>query len=824
MAGVLSRTVAGKIYSFSLDDNHTNWTFAGNPNQPNAYKDPNSLGIHSGTPWKANAGVNLSRTIDTKTGANRVIKLQYLQYPGASGQDDRYRFITQIGSQQLSMDYSSSYNYNVWITRGWYSLTVTGSQVMVLSFDNPYGPDGTINMAVYWSNIVIMADSYIKVKNILYGQKVELYDSAGVLQRSIIQPVDKQDIVWEVASLITGSNGLFGYFKIYDSDGTTLLYTTTTTNIFGGDEWTWYPNQSQMDIVTDQTLIYRQGSGISPGSANITITLKDKQTGARLGSRAINWSTTLGTVNPTSNVTLDQVDAVGGTTSSGTFNTGIVYAFPIVASKSGTLDTIGVNFYASGGNARVAIYSNGAGKPASLLAESAAAAITAAGWKDFAIPGSVEIVAGTTYWLAIQFDANRTMYYIAASRSYYAKTYGAFDASWSASSTQDSTARFNMRMTVLTGQASTTLTAGTTAGAALVQASFTGDANYGASNALQIVDIYYAQVTPDAAKDFQVYIYGQEIPYASGSYKLSADFRPQPFSVDTPLLSVSTGPFWVVDIYRKGALEFKGRIVGVRKRGGSTPMLTIRGVDETVQLQKRVANKLYLADPATIIRDLLALYPTGIQPGTITPFSSPINLPATYETLYDAFVQISRITGWKFKRNVDLTLDFNSDFGTVRDITIEVGKNAIETQRDTDYSQFDTKVIVIGKGTLVSTAENVSASALYGLWEEVFLEKGIQEQGTLDLRASELLAQRSVGRETITVDWVDSLPTGSYAPFDTISVNDTDTGLSGAYRVKSIKRTLPNADFASLELTNAILTVADALQTVRKDVKDLGVA
>ena len=67
------------------------------------------------------------------------------------------------------------------------------------------------------------------------------------------------------------------------------------------------------------------------------------------------------------------------------------------------------------------------------------------GWQDIPVTG-VSVSAGT-YWVAIQISASRGVYYQPGSRSYYAKTYGAFDDPWSGSSTQDSAAQWNMRVT-----------------------------------------------------------------------------------------------------------------------------------------------------------------------------------------------------------------------------------------------------------------------------------------------------------------------------------------------------------------------------------------
>lgn len=129
---------------------------------------------------------------------------------------------------------------------------------------------------------------------------------------------------------------------------------------------------------------------------------------------------------------------------------GYVLAFPLTL-PSCTVQSIGVNWASSGsGDARVALYSAGSGKPASLLRESAStAAISGTGWQDISI---TEYSASSgTYWIALQYSTSKYIYYSAGSRSFYVKSFGAFDSSWSSSSYQDSVLQWNMRVTYSTG-------------------------------------------------------------------------------------------------------------------------------------------------------------------------------------------------------------------------------------------------------------------------------------------------------------------------------------------------------------------------------------
>jgi hypothetical protein len=209
-------------------------------------------------------------------------------------------------------------------------------------------------------------------------------------------------------------------------------------------------------------------------------------------------------------------------------------------------------------------------------------------------------------------------------------------------------------------------------------------------------------------------------------------------------MSLSVGGWWAIEIYRKGNVEFIGRIFTRKRQSGTNPQTIVTGVDEIIMAQRRVANKGYTDEPKLIIEDLLTRYPCGISAGNIATYGAIIKIDATYQNLYDALMQIAKITGWEFRLNPNRTLDYAPSFGVTRDITIEAGGSLAQATHDEDWSQIDTKVYVIGKAAeaaLVSVAEDPQGSLTYGLIEEPFFEKNIDEQGTLDLRAQEILAQ-----------------------------------------------------------------------------------
>lgn len=104
-------------------------------------------------------------------------------------------------------------------------------------------------------------------------------------------------------------------------------------------------------------------------------------------------------------------DTIGTIANNGTLF-GSLLSFPITASASGPLTSIGVNCKTASGNIRVAIYSSRNSTTLSGLLGQSSSVAAVSGWNDLAIPG-VTIVSGTTYYLALQASdgSNCALYY-----------------------------------------------------------------------------------------------------------------------------------------------------------------------------------------------------------------------------------------------------------------------------------------------------------------------------------------------------------------------------------------------------------------------------
>jgi hypothetical protein len=647
------------------------------------WKDGASIGSSSYPPIAGNTYTPAALSGVLNPTGNIYIDWLALSYPAA------FQCSLAIGSQSLFnndavSDYGSALptaNGFYDETNGWQPVTVTGSQTVTVKVMNNSAYTQAWPGHVYFDDIAIMADKTVKITGLLGGQKIELYNSGGTLLYSATCPITGATVtlVTDITSNITTAYGLSGYFKVYDTNGTTLLYTSSTMGVWGGDVYNWLPNNSNLIITANPTLVYV--SGLSPTTSAIQVTLTDATSSMALSGRTVSFVSNLGTCNPTSAST----------------------------------------------------------------------------------------------------DGN--------------------------------------------GKASTTFTAGTSAGLGGVRASFAGDSTYGAAAAQQLIDIYLKQPVINSSAGFQVFIEGQEIVVASGDYRLSTVFQPQSFQIVTPVMTYALGGWWLVQIYRFGILEFSGRIMARKRQSGPNPQTTISGVDIKVLLQRRIVNTGYTDDPKNIITSLLNTYPCGISPGTIALYGNTLTLAATYEVLQDALAQIQSATGWRFRLNAAGTLDFGSSFGAVQNVNVVLGVNAIMTDNEEDWSQLSTSVtaVVSGSGSslLVSQVSDPTSTLTYGLIEMVSLQKSATTQGALNLVAHQLLNNLDQSRVTIMVDYADQRPTGTYGPWDTISVTDTTTSLSGQYQVFNMKRDLTNANYAQLGLTRLPIGITDIMQLLRATVKDL---
>jgi hypothetical protein len=139
-------------------------------------------------------------------------------------------------------------------------------------------------------------------------------------------------------------------------------------------------------------------------------------------------------------------DTIGGTTGASGGALNYLYAWPITASTSGTLVSIGADIEFAAGNIQDGIYSTYSNGELSGLLGSSSSTPARDGWNELSIPGSVSIVAGTTYYLVLeQSSTSCLVYYVTGTEYYGSNTYGSFPST--TGMLTPGTNEANMRMT-----------------------------------------------------------------------------------------------------------------------------------------------------------------------------------------------------------------------------------------------------------------------------------------------------------------------------------------------------------------------------------------
>ena len=149
-------------------------------------------------------------------------------------------------------------------------------------------------------HFVISTTRYLTVTGLSPGQKVKVYrasDDVKIVeatcaggQTQVVMDVDDEDYPEYL------------YFKVYATDGVTLIETTSNYLMCGGDSWYWVPPYGTLTLESSAFIIVRTGGTGSPTFTTITATLLT-QAGAPAPGKTIQFSTGRGTVDPTSNAT-----------------------------------------------------------------------------------------------------------------------------------------------------------------------------------------------------------------------------------------------------------------------------------------------------------------------------------------------------------------------------------------------------------------------------------------------------------------------------------------------------------------------------------------
>jgi hypothetical protein len=374
------------------------------------------------------------------------------------------------------------------------------------------------------------------------------------------------------------------------------------------------------------------------------------------------------------------------------------------------------------------------------------------------------------------------------------------------------------------GNAETALTSASY-GIAVVKAWFLGDATVPACSAYYTVHVFYEAEAPDTAKDFQFYIEGIEYAYVTGRYTQNELGDVNDFEVEIPewLSTITINGF--VNIYRKGVKEFHGILKMPNRSLSDNPRVVLKGPDVSALLNDTIADtKIYSSKtPQFIINDLLTSFVCGIYPGSLGSCTTNLTITIETESLAKAIPRVCDLVGWKFRVNMDRTLDFAESFtGGTAAASFTEGEDLTMADRQTNYSAVENYIRMKGSG-IYSTKQDGTKIQEQGLHQAPAFNKSISNQATLDAACQAYLDMKKVEEETIPAEVIDEYDPGTFGPEDYITVTSATTGLSGTYQIRKIERNLKDPNYAKLDLSNKTKEYWELDTEYRRMTKDANV-
>lgn len=149
-------------------------------------------------------------------------------------------------------------------------LNVTDAYIASIPSRRPYFGGYHDGEWGYWDDFKVWKANNITVSNLKQGQRVELYDDTDGLRASDTVEAGESEAGLDVSALTFPFKG---YFRIYDTDGASLLYTTRVyEDVWGGDEYVF----SLYGHIKAET----QVETVIPLSAQVTIRLEAEEDGS----------------------------------------------------------------------------------------------------------------------------------------------------------------------------------------------------------------------------------------------------------------------------------------------------------------------------------------------------------------------------------------------------------------------------------------------------------------------------------------------------------------------------------------------------------------
>ena len=249
-------------------------------------------------------GTEMYKDIDLGTGANRRISIWHKQTSGVPNSNVEAIIICHWNASPPT--YNSG--FDEWIpgpagthetaihdwTRHTAILSHTGVHTVVIHGDPCYID------ASWCDKLIIQQSDVLTLGGLIQGQKAELYrtsddtkldtQTCGAGETTVTFNLSAEDCPTQF------------YLKIYATNGTLLIETTTSYEMCGGDTWEWTADAGTLSLTRTDFIIYRGAATGTPKSTPIVANLKTPA-GANYPGVLISFEAAKGTVSPSSDTT-----------------------------------------------------------------------------------------------------------------------------------------------------------------------------------------------------------------------------------------------------------------------------------------------------------------------------------------------------------------------------------------------------------------------------------------------------------------------------------------------------------------------------------------
>jgi hypothetical protein len=362
-------------------------------------------------------------------------------------------------------------------------------------------------------------------------------------------------------------------------------------------------------------------------------------------------------------------------------------------------------------------------------------------------------------------------------------------------------------------------------GIAIAKAQFLGSETVPACSAYYPIHVFYEEEAPDESEKFQLFIQGIEYQYVRGRYTQNEVGTVDDFEAEIPEWVSTITPNGYVSIYRKGTKEFHGVLKRIKRSLSDPSRIALSGPDVSILLNDRVVDtRVYGSKtPQYIINELLVIYSCGITPGTLGEYPDTLSIPIETESLAKAIPRICDLVNWKYRVNVDRTLDFAESFtGGTTSAAFTEGVDLFSIDRDINYSPVANYIRMVGDG-ITSTKQDGTKIQEQGLHQAPAFNKSISDQATLDAACQALLDMKKVEEETIPFAAKDDYAPGTFGPEDYITITSATVGMSGIYQIRKIERDLTDPNVVKFDLVNRSKQYWEMDEIYRRMTKDVSV-